>query len=299
MIKRLTDILETFDKSLKKRLVVAYGQDPNTIAAIARASKEGFVDPILVGDKNIIKNMLKEENYDEKLFEIVDEPDEIKSGQKAVEIIKSGEGDALMKGLIGTPYFLKAILNKEKGLLKKGDILTHATILDVPTYHKLLIVSDAAIIPQPPIDQRVLMIKYDIAIANKFGIEEPKVALISANEKVSDKVPSTVESAIIAKMGDRHQIKGAIIDGPLALDVAISKESAQIKHLESEVAGDPDIMIFPEITSANVFYKTCTKLAGAEIAGIVTGASVPIILTSRADSEESKFYSIVLSAYLA
>ncbi len=299
MIKKLNELESTFDKSTKKRLVVAYGQDPNTIGAIGKAAKEGFVDPILVGDSSVIKNLLKEEGLDESLFEIVHEPDEIKSGKKAVEIIKSGEGDTLMKGLIGTPYFLKAILDKEKGLLKKGDILTHATVLEVPSYHKLMIVSDAAIIPHPTIEQRVLMIKYDIKIANKLGIETPKVALISANEKVSDKVPSTVDAAIISKMGDRKQIKGAIIDGPLALDVAVSKQAAEIKHLNSPVSGDPDIMIFPEITSANVFYKTCTQLAGGKIAGIVTGADVPIILTSRADTEESKFYSIILSAYLA
>ena len=204
-----------------------------------------------------------------------------------------------MKGLISTPYFLKAILNKELNLLPKNSVISHSTLLEIPAYHKLLMVSDVAMIPNPDLNQKIQMINYNIEISKFLGIDLPKVALVSANEKVSPKMISTVDAAVIAKMADRNQIKGAIIDGPLAFDVAVSKKSCDIKGLKTPVNGDADIIIFPEIVSANVYFKSATLFAGATLAGILTGIPFPTVLVSRSDSDESKYYSIVYAALIA
>ncbi len=299
MIKKLDDLKEIIKKRRKMTLSVAYAQDPYTILAVERAVKEGMVSAILVGDKEKIEALCKEKNVDPSLFEIVHEPDEKKSGKVAVKLIKEKKADILMKGLISTIYYMKAILDKENGLLPSGKTLTHIAVLEIPTYDKLLIVSDVAVIPEPTLKQKVDMINYCVDAAHKLGIEKPKVAIIAANEKVSDKMPATTDAAILSKMADRKQIKGAIVDGPLALDVALSKEACDIKGLKSPVEGHADILIFPNIETGNVFYKSTTILAKAKLAGIVAGATAPVVLTSRADSDDSKYYSILLGAVLA
>ncbi len=298
-IKSLKDLEKALKGRRKKRLAVAYAQDPNTIMAVHRAVDEGHVEGILVGDKEKILSLCKEKGIDSSIFTIVHEPDEKKSGVRAVELVHNGEADIVMKGLISTIYYMKAILNKEKGLLPKGSTLTHIAVLDIPTYDKLLIVSDVAIIPEPTLQQKVDMTKYCIDAAHKLGVEKPKVAIIAANEKVSEKMPPTMDAAIISKMAEREQIKGAIVDGPLALDVAISKEACDIKGLKTPVDGFADILIFPNIETGNVFYKSTTILAKGLLAGIVVGAKAPVVLTSRADSDDSKYYSILLGAVLA
>lgn len=281
------------------RMVVAYAQDEDTILAVERAVKEKIVEGILVGDKDVIVQKCKDAGVSPDQFEIVHEPNEKKSGDVSVRMIMEKKADVLMKGLISTPYFLKAILNKEYNLIPKGSLLSHTALIDIPTYDKLLIVSDVAMIPEPTLMQKVQIVNFNIQIANKLGIRNPKVAMIAANEKVSDKMPATMEAAIIAKMADRKQIKGAIVDGPLAMDVAISKNACDIKGLKSPVEGYADILVFPNIDTGNVFFKTCTLLGNATLAAVVTGAPFPTILTSRADSEDSKYYSIVLGAALA
>jgi len=295
--------LKQLEKLVKEKetptMSVAYGQDEDTILAVYRAVKEKIVNAILVGNETVIKEKCQALNISPSSFEIVHEPNEKASGEVAVKLIMEKKADILMKGLISTPYFLKAILNKEFDLIPKGSLLSHTAIIDVPTYDKLLIVSDVAMIPEPDLNQKVQIINFNIKIAAKLGIMNPKVALITANEKVSDKMPSTMEAAIIAKMADRQQIKGAIIDGPLALDVAISPKACEIKGLVSPVEGQADILIFSNIEAGNVFFKTCTLLANGLLAAVVTGAPFPAVLTSRADSEDSKYYSIVLAAALA
>jgi phosphate butyryltransferase len=205
-----------------------------------------------------------------------------------------------MKGLVSSDKYMRAILNKEHGLMPKPDaVLSHVTVIENPNYHKLMFVSDVAVIPVPDFKQKVMMTHYLITAAHTLGIENPKVAIIAATEQVMASMPACVDAAMIAKMADRGQIKGAIIDGPLALDVAIDKESCEIKKLKSEVGGDADCLLFPNIESGNVFFKTNTKLAGAELGGVVFGAKVPCVLTSRGDSEKTKLYSIALAAMLA
>ena len=223
----------------------------------------------------------------------------MKAAAKAVELINAGEGDVLMKGLVSTDKYMRAILNKEKGLLPPKAVLSHVTVIDAPNYHKLLCVGDVAIIPAPDLNQKVAITNYVIRVAKSLGIDTPKVAVLAATEQMLAGMPACVDAALIAKMGERGQIKGAIIDGPLALDVAIDKEAAQIKKLSGAVPGDADCIVFPNIESGNVFFKACTKLGKAELGAMVLGAKVPCVLTSRGDSVKSKMYSIALAANAA
>jgi phosphate butyryltransferase len=246
-----------------------------------------------------MKNVCDKLSIDVNKFRLVHEPDEMKAAMKAVRMINAGEGDLLMKGLVSTDKYMKAILNKEEGLMNPGAVLSHVTVMENPNYHKLMIVGDVAIIPLPDFKQKISIVNYLISTAKALGIDMPKVAVISATEQMLAGIPSSSEAAMIAKMADRGQIKGAYIDGPLALDTAIDKESAEIKKLTGNVAGDADCLLFPNIESGNVFYKTNTKLAGAELGAFVAGAKVPCILSSRGDSAQTKLYSIALGALLA
>lgn len=298
MIQKLDDLLELVKTKGKKRLVAAYANDAHTIGAINMAVERGIVDATLVGDIETIKKVCAEEKIDVNKFELVQEADATKAGVKAVSLINEGKGDLLMKGLLSTDKYMRAILNKEKGLMpgKKNDMLTHMAVFEIPKYHKLLICSDVAVIPAPDMKQKQGILRYLISTAHSLQIERPKVAVLAATEQVSTGMPACVEGAIISKMSDRGQIAGAIVDGPLALDVAIDAESAKIKKVGGEVAGDADCILFPNIESGNVFYKACTKFGGAELACMVVGAKVPCILSSRGDSMKTKLYSIALAA---
>lgn len=282
----------------KKRLAVAYANDSHTIGAVSMAIDKGIVDATLVGDIETIKKVCTEEGINPDKFKLVQEADDNKAGAKAVELVNSGEADFLMKGLLSTDKYMRAILNKEKGLMpgKKNDMLTHIAVFEVPAYHKLLVCSDVAIIPDPDFKQKQAMLNYIISTAKSLEIAKPKVAVIAATEQVSVGMRACSEGAWLGMMSQRGQLKGAIVDGPLSLDCSIDKESAQTKKLTSEVAGDADGLLFPNIESGNVFYKACTKFAGAELACMVVGAKVPCVLTSRGDSIQSKLYSIALAA---
>jgi phosphate butyryltransferase len=299
MINKLDLMIDALKGKTKKRLVAAYANDAHTIEAVNNATELGIIDPILVGDEETIKKVCAAEGIDVSKFKIVQEANEVQAAVKAVEIINAGEADVLMKGLVSTDKYMRAILNKEKGLLPPKAVLSHVTVVEVPTYPKLLIVSDVAIIPAPDLAQKIAITNYVINTAHALGIENPKVALIAATEQMSTGMQACIDAAIISKMNDRKQIKGAMVDGPLALDVAIDMESVEIKKLVSTVAGDADCMVFPNIESGNVFFKTCTKLAGGELAAVVTGAKCPAVLTSRGDSSKTKTYSIALACLMA
>ncbi|WP_282015972.1 bifunctional enoyl-CoA hydratase/phosphate acetyltransferase [Marinifilum flexuosum] len=299
MITRLEQIIDVLKSNEKKRLVAAYANDAHTIEAVNNAVEKGIVDATLVGDKETIKKTCAEHNIDVTKFTVVHEPVEIKAAQKAVELIRNGEGDMIMKGLVSTDKYMKAILNKETGLMPPKAVLSHVTVMENPNYHKLLVCSDVAVIPQPDLNQKVALTNYVINVARALGIDTPKVALVAASEQVLPKMEACVDATIISKMADRGQIKNAYVDGPLAIDVAIDKESVEIKKLESKVAGDADCLVFPNIESGNVFYKTNTKLAKAELGAFVVGAKCPAILSSRGDSVLTKLYSIALAALVA
>jgi phosphate butyryltransferase len=298
-ITKLEQIFDVVRLKGKKRLVAAYANDSHTIGAVSMAVDMGIVDGVLVGDEATIKRVCEEEKIDVKKFRIVQEADEMKAASKAVELINKGEGDILMKGLVSTDKYMRAILNKETGLMPPKAVLTHVTVVEVPTYHKLLTVSDVAVIPAPDFNQKVAITNYVIKVAQSLQIEKPKVAILAATEQMLAGMPACVEAAMIAKMADRGQIKGAFVDGPLALDVAIDMESAEIKKVGGNVAGDADCIVFPNIESGNVFFKTCTKFAKGELGAMVMGAKVPCVLTSRGDSVKSKMYSIALAALAA
>jgi phosphate butyryltransferase len=295
-IKTLDELLETVQGSENRRVAVACGNDPNTIEASERAVKENVVDVTLVGDERKIEEVARGKEIDLDLFDIVDEPDEWKAGKKAIDMVRSKEAHILMKGLISSATYMRLILDKDEGLLERGNILSHIAVLESPNYPKLIFASDVAVIPAPDLSQKVKMLQYCIEIAHMFDIECPKAAIIAATEKVSLKMQATVDAAIITQMARRGQIKGAIVDGPLALDVAVTTECCDIKGLKSPVGGDADIFIFPNIEAGNSFYKSITQLGNGRLAALVTGTTSPCILTSRADSEDSKFLSIAMAA---
>ena len=288
---------ELRSRGARKRMVAAWGVDSHTIAAAANAVELGLADVTLVGDENLIAQACKEEDVDMSIFTIVHNPDELPSVAQAVQMIREGQGDFLMKGLCSTDKFLRAILNKETGLLPPKGTLTHCTTLEIPSYHKLLFVGDVAVIPAPDFKQKQLIMDFLVRTAKAVGVAKPKVAIIAATEQVLPSQPATIEAAMLAKMVDRGQIKGCVADGPLALDVAIDKESVEIKGLVSPVAGDADCLLFPNIESGNVFYKANSKLVpGVKQAGILVGAKVPCVLSSRADSIDTKLNSIAIAA---
>ena len=284
----------------KKRMVAAWGGDDHTISAASQAIDLGLVEVILVGDEKMIAEVCHNENIDSAKFTIVHNPVELSAVAQAVQMVRDGEGDFLMKGLCSTDKFLRAILNKETGLLPPKGTLTHCGVIENPNYHKLLFVGDVAVIPAPDLKQKQVIMDFLVKTAKSVGVTTPKVAIIAATEQVLPSQPATMEAAQLAKMAERGQIKGCIADGPLALDVAIDLESAQIKGMESPVAGDADCLLFPNIESGNVFYKANSKLVvGVRQAGILVGAKVPCVLSSRADSTDTKLNSIAVAAMSA
>ncbi len=301
-IRTLDQLVEQLKKQPSRRVAVAAGHDPNTIAAAARAASENIAEMILVGDQERIDALCAEQGLDRSLFRVVDEKDPVAAGAKAIQLIRAGEAEVLMKGLIGTGDYMRLILNKEGGLLPPGRVLSHITVAELPAYvkslGKLLFASDVAIIPRPDLETKVQILQYCLEAARSFGIAEPRAAILAASEKVSEKMKATVHGAEIKKRWQAGEFPGSIVDGPLALDVAISPEAVRIKGLDTPVEGKADILVFPNIESGNVFYKSATILSGARLAAAVVGTEVPCVLTSRADSEETKFFSIAMGCRL-
>lgn len=297
-IQKLDEIVELVKGKEKKRLVAAYAADEHTIEAAYNAVQLGVADATLVGNEQTILHICEKLNFDPKKFIIVHKPEDVKAAAKACEIINSGEADIMMKGTLPTDKYMRAILNKEYGLCPPNVLLSHVAVIENPNYHKLLTVSDVAIILQPDLKQKQKILQYLITTAKAIGIAKPKVALLAATEQMSPAMPACVDAAILAKMADRDQIRGAFVDGPMSLDIAIDKETVEIKKLVSPVAGDADCLLFPNIESGNIFYKCCTKFNHAEVGAVVMGAKVPCVLSSRADSAKTKLYSIALAAAL-
>jgi len=300
MITSFEQIFEKLRSKPRKRLVAAWAVDDHTINAAKLAVEAGIVDATLVGDERMIRQVCAQENIDPSIFRIVPNDDEIRSVSMAVDLINAGEGDILMKGLCSTDKYMRAILNKEKGLLPPKAVLSHVTVLSNPQYHKLLVIGDIAVIPAPDLNQKIAITNYLVRTAQAIGIAKPKVAIVTATEQMLPGMPACVDAAIISKMADRGQISGCIVDGPLALDVALSSEAAAVKKLVSPVVGDADCLVFPNLESANVFYKTNTQLClDTRQAAIVAGAKAPCVLSSRADSIDTKLNSIALAALTA
>jgi phosphate butyryltransferase len=298
-ITKLDQIVEAVKSRPRKRLIAVFANDNHTIEAVYKAIELGIVAGTLVGDTDEIERICKFESIDAGKFTIIHETNELKAATKAVELINKGEGNLIMKGMLSTDQYMHAILNKETGLMDPGAILSHVSVIENPFYHKLIICGDVALIPLPDLKQKIAIANYLIETAHALGIGLPKLAIITATEQILASMPACIDAAIIAKMGERGQFKNALVDGPLSFDVAMDKESAEIKHIEGPVAGDADCFLFPNIEAGNVFYKTNTKLCKAELGAFVAGARVPAILSSRGDSTLTKMYSIALSALVS
>lgn len=299
MITKLEQLIPAVQQRGKRRLVAAYAEDAHTLQAIDNASRLGLVDAILIGNRANITRTAELEGIDLSDFIIQEEQSDVACVARAVQMIHHGEADVLMKGLVSTDRYMRGILNKESGLVPPKTTLSHVCVLEIPSYHKLLIITDVAVLVLPDLQQKIQLTYYVRDVAQSLGIETPKIALLSATEQMLHHIPSCYDAAIIAKMWERGQILDCIVDGPLSLDAAVDEESVRIKKTTSPVAGDADCLLFPSLEAGNIFFKGLTKFAGAKMAGMVVGAKVPCVLTSRGDSEESKLYSIALAALAA
>ena len=291
-------LFEAAGKRAKRRLVVANGVDRHTLEAVVDAVKLGIVEVTITGNSELIKTQCSQLGLDESNYQVIHCSSENNAVETAVQMARSGEANLIMKGLISTDQFMKAILNKEIGILPPKTLLTHITLMKNPAYHKPLLISDVAIIPQPTFEQKKQITTYLIHAAHKLGIAVPKLAFIAATEKVIEKMPATTDARDLKALWKQGAFSGSICDGPMALDVALDAESAQIKGIVSDVAGDADCLLFPNIEAGNVFYKTNTKLINASIAAIVMGTMVPAVLSSRGDTMQTKLNSIAFAAML-
>ena len=277
---------------------VAYPCEETALAAAMDAARNGLIIPILVGPAAKIAQVAKEGKIALGDTRVVEAADSRAAAAKAVELVRSGEAELLMKGSLHSDEILGAVVAKETGL-RTGRRLSHVFLMDVPTYHKVLIVTDGAINIAPTLEDKVDICQNAIDLARSFGIERPKVAILAAVETVNSKMPATLDAAALCKMAERGQIKGGLLEGPLAFDNAISVEAARTKGIHSEVAGDPDILLAPDLEAGNMVAKQLSFLARADSAGLVLGARVPVILTSRADSVRSRIASCAVAVLLA
>ena len=293
-LNKITDLKKLALKNKPKRLVLAAAGDEHSLDAVLAAYKMGVIEPILVGQKKEIEKMA-EDCKQFSNFDVYDLADDRQIVKKAVELVVSGQADILMKGKVTTAQLLKGVLNKEFGIQYRS-FLSHFALFEIPNYHKLLSITDVALNILPNLEHKVHIVNNAVNFIRKIGVEKPKVAALSAIEMVNEKMPSTLDAALLSIMQRRGQIKNCWVDGPLAFDNAISLESKKQKNLGGEVAGDADILLVPNVESGNILYKSLVAFADAKVAGIVLGAHFPIVLTSRADSEETKLNSILLAA---
>jgi phosphate butyryltransferase len=281
-----------------KTVAVAAAQEKEVLLAVQDAEAQNLAECILVGDRAVITEIAQENSIDVRRMMIIQEPEPKQAARKVMELVRLGHAQMAMKGKIETGDFLRAALDKEAGL-RVGRLLTHVGIYEIPGFDRLLFLSDAGVVVAPTMEQKIEIVQNAIYVAQRLGVEQPKVAILAATEMVNPKIPATLDAANLSKMADREQIKGGIIDGPLALDNAISLESAQIKGIKSNVAGRADILIPPDVEAANVLAKAITYFAKGIMAGVVVGGKSPIIVASRSDPHETKLVSMALGVILA
>ena len=277
---------------------VVHPCEQSALAGAAEAAAAGLITPIYVGPKARITDIADKAGIDLGNAEIIDAPHSHAAAQQAVALVREGRAELLMKGSLHTDELLGAVVARESGL-RTGRRISHAFLMDVPTYHKVLIVTDAAINIAPSLEDKVDICQNAVDLAVSLGLKQPKVAVVAAVETVTSKMPATIDAAALCKMAERGQIKGALLDGPLAFDNAISREAARTKGIESDVAGDPDILLAPDLEAGNILAKLLSFLARADSAGLVLGARVPIILTSRADSVRARIASCAVAMLAA
>ena len=293
-MKNFKDIFEAVKSgAARKTVAVAAAEDEEVLKAIVKSRELGLCDAILVGNEKEILRILREMG-DDSTFRIIDEKNPVESSKIAAELVRNGEAQILMKGLVETKFLLKAVLDKERGLAS-GKLISHVSAFEVPGFDRMLFITDAAMNTYPGLKEKVGITENAVRFVHRLGIEIPKVAVICAVEVVNEAMPATIDAAMLSKMNDRGQIKGCLIDGPLALDNAISAEAAMHKGIKSPVAGQADILLMPNIESGNVLYKALTYTTESKSGGLLLGANAPVVVTSRADSFESKVNSIAMA----
>lgn len=295
MLTKLSELQDLVKSLRKKNLVLAAAEDEHALEAVVNAVKSGIVEGILVGAEEKIKQISADLDLDISGLQLINVPDPVKAVETAVKLTHNRDANILMKGKVSTATLLKGVLNTEWGL-RKGDLLSHFALFEVEAYHKLIALADVAMNIAPELKEKVAILNNSVEFMNKLGIVNPKVAVIGSVELVNEAMSATIDAALISKMAQRGQIRNCVVDGPLAFDSAISSESAKHKGIVSEVAGDADLLLLPNIEAGNVLYKSLVFCAKASVASVILGASAPIVLTSRSDTGESKQNSIMLAA---
>ena len=299
MLTKLSQLRELLDRSHEpKKMILAAAEDAHSLNAVFNAASEKIIRPILVGDREKTFGMAEILNLDISKFEFVEASNPVEAATISVKMVHDKKADLLMKGKVGSSDMMRCILNKDYGL-RMGKLLSHFAYFEVETYHKLIAVTDVAMNIAPNLSEKIAILNNSVRILNNLGIAKPKVAVLGAVEKVNTEMVATLDAALLSKMNQRDQILNCIVDGPLAFDNAISVESARHKEIKSDVAGDTDLLLMPDIEVGNVLYKSMVFFAKAKVASMIVGASAPIVLTSRSDSEQAKFDSILLAAVAA
>ncbi|MBA1335724.1 MAG: Branched-chain phosphotransacylase [Firmicutes bacterium] len=298
MIKKFDELIQKAKQQRTMRLAVAAAEDDEVLKAVDGALELGLVEPILVGNKKEIAELAKSLDIDITRFEVIDQPDFEGSAREAVSLVSSGKADFVMKGILGTADLLKAVLDKEIGLRGKN-LLSHVMVYEIPAYHKLIYLTDGGMNIAPDLDDKKQIIENAIEVCRAMGLEKPKIAALTAVEKVNPKMQATLDAAQLKEMCERGEFGDAIIDGPLSFDLAVSAEAGRHKGIQSPVCGDVDVILVPTIEVGNGVGKCMTYFANAKSAGIVMGAAAPVVLVSRADTHEAKLYSIALGSVIA
>lgn len=297
-MRSFNDVIKYAKERGPKTISVACSQDKEVLMAVDIAKREGIAKAILVGDIEKTKSIANELNIDLSEYELIEEKDLAKASLKAVSLVSEGKADMVMKGLVDTSIILKAVLDKEVGL-RTRNILSHVAVFDVKGYDRLFFITDAAMNLAPDLKSKKQIIENACVVTNALDIEIPKVAVVCAKEKVNPKMPDTVDAKNLEDMCKNGEIKGCIVGGPFALDNAVSEEAAKHKGIDNPIAGKADILLAPDIEAGNILYKSLVFFSESKNAGIIVGAKAPIILTSRADSEETKLNSIALGVLMA
>lgn len=295
-MKNFDELIQIVHKNpQKKKVVVVAAHDEHTLEGINRAYENGIIIPILIGNKAKIESIIKKEGFSFLEAEIIDINDDIEAARMAVQMIRERKADFIMKGKLQTADLLKQVVNKEYGL-KASEVMSHVGLFEVPSYHKLIVITDGGMLPYPDLHQKSMIIQNALKVLKKLGYDTPKVAALAAAEVVNPKMKESVEADELKKMNQEGILTGCIVEGPISYDLMISKEAAEIKGYESPVTGDTDILLTPDMTTGNLLAKALMYSAGARMAGIIVGAKAPIVLVSRGASSEEKFFSIVLAA---
>jgi len=298
MIKNFNELLETAKSQKIMKIVIAAAQDEDVIKAVSQAKEIGIAEPVLVGNKAKILEIMNELGIESSEFEIIDEPDLIQAARKSVKLVREGKGDFLMKGILQTADIMRAVLDKEEGL-RTDNLISHVMVYEVPSYNKLLYLTDGGMNVAPDLSQKVQILENAVKVCKAMKMKKIYASCIAGAETVNPKIPATVDAKAIEDMKDKWEEQGVVVQGPVALDLAISSEACAHKGFKGEGGGKADILLVPYYEVGNAMGKAMTYFAGAKSAGVIMGAKVPIVLVSRADSSESKLLSIALGSVIA